>query len=61
MYCVIVDTIDSRLYYKGVQDFNGREYPSYTCNKENALKIKDKDEAERIAENINGKVKEIKK
>ena len=61
MYYIIVDTIDSRMYYKGVKDFQGREYHSYSYNKEDALKIKEKDKAERIAENINGKVKEIKK
>ena len=61
MYYIIVDTIDSRLYYKGVQDFNGREYPSYTCNKDEALKINKKEEADNIANSVNGKVKEIKK
>lgn len=61
MYYIIVDAIDSRMYYKGMVNFQTKEYVGYSCNKEDALKIKEKDEAERIAENINGKVKKIKK
>lgn len=61
MHYIIVDTIDTRMYYKGMKEFQGKEYHNYCYNKEDALKIKGKDEAERIAENINGKVKEIKK
>ena len=61
MYYIIVDTTDERLYYKGMKEFQNKGYQSYSYNKEDALKIKEKDEAERIAENINGKVKEIKK
>lgn len=61
MYYIIVDTVDSRMYYKGVKEFQGREYNSYCYNKDEALRINNKDEAERIANSVNGKVKEIKK
>ena len=61
MYYIIVDIKNPKLYYKGMINFQTKEYVGYSYNKEDALKIKEKDEAERIAENINGKVKEIKK
>lgn len=61
MYYIIVDTADSRMYYKGLKEFQGREYHSYSYNKEEALKIKNKEEADNIANSVNGKVKEIKK
>ena len=61
MYYIIVDRINPKMYYKGMINFQTKEYVGYSYNKEDALKIKEKDEAERIAENINGKVKEIKK
>ena len=57
MYYIIVDTTDSRIKYKGMKDLQDREYHSYSYNKEDDLKIKKKDEAKSIAENINGKVK----
>ena len=44
MYYIIVDTIDSRMYYKGVKEFQGREYNSYCYNKDEALKINNKNE-----------------
>lgn len=58
---IIQDIKNPKMYYKGMVSFQTKEYVGYSCNKEEALKIKEKDEAERIAENINGKVKEIKK
>lgn len=61
MYYIIVDTINPKMYYKGMINFQTKEYVGYSYNEEDALRIKEKDEAERIAENINGKVKEIKK
>ena len=61
MYYIIVDTINPKMYYKRMKKFQTKEYAGYSYKKEDALKIKEKDEAERRGENINGKVKEIKK
>lgn len=61
MYYIIVDTINPKIYYKGMVNFQTKEYVGYTYNKDEALKISNKDEAERIANSVNGKIKEIKK
>ena len=57
---VVKDKKDKRLYFKGYTTIGSREYPSYTSLKDNALKIKNKSEAQIIANNINGEVINLK-
>mgnify|MGYP006997666236 CR=1 FL=1 len=61
MKYIVVDSVDERLIYKGLTKFQDKEYVSFTCKVEDGIHYSDKDEAEQVANNIKGKVKEIKK